>query len=187
MKLDKEVQSFLETYDRTAMMYIDKLSSDYRPENKISGMCGFNITESIDIFGQYLEGYCDYKIQNQNNPNASSRPVIQKSVVTFIAENLFKPDFIPYNSMNQVIRSYLEKMDGLVKTVDKVKSNMNEAGVDYVSIGDVNDFADMFIESFHERFDPIMEDVLMASGYRTYMNLINPKTRVHQDTSATFL
>ena len=59
MKLDREIRTFFEQYDREVMECIDALSSDFGVGIQKLGTQGFNIVESIDLFNQYLHGYMD--------------------------------------------------------------------------------------------------------------------------------
>lgn len=177
MKLDREVRSFIEKYDREAMQCIDELCSDFGIGIKKIGTQGFNVNESIDIFNQYLHGYMQYKLENKNNENATNQDTIKESVKTFIDQNIFKEQFIPYKEMTGVIKSYLENIKSLSESVDEIVGTMMENDIDQESIGDVSEFAEMFLDEFHKRFDPLMENVVIASGYATRQKLFNNKTK----------
>ena len=177
MKLDHELQSFTETYDQEVMESIDRLANEFGVQVKKLGMDGFNLVESFDIFSKYLEGYGDYKVKNKDNDKASSQDTIRESVALFIKDHIFKEQKVLYMDFPNLLKAYAEGCNKLLGTVDKVKKEMTENEVTEESIGDVNDFTDQFLEKFHSYFDPMMENVMWASGYNTRKNLINRKTR----------
>ena len=171
MKLDKLLQQFTETYDINAMKSIDDISKEkYLIRNK-STIKTFNIKEAFEKFNAYIEGYSVYKIKNKDNPKASSREAIRESVTRFIDTELFKEDATTYDKLPEFVHSYLEGVSTTISTIEKVKADMEFEDVDLESVGDVNDFADHFVDKLQESFDPVMNRILWGSGYNAQQRM----------------
>lgn len=176
MKIDSAIKDFSEKYDRNAIESIDNISKDYALNISESTIKVFNLTESFNMFSQYLKGYASYKVENLSNPEASSQEVIKESVKKFIDTKLFKEADIRYSELPSFITGYIAGIDALCETVDDVKRIMTDGNVAAEDIGDINEFADMFMDKLHESFDPAMEKILWASGY-------NSKKKLFEKTS----
>ncbi len=167
MKIDSELKLFSEKYDRNAIEFIEKLSSDpklLKGEMKIKL---FNLQEGFDTFQKYIQQYADYKIKNKNNKEASPQNIICESVNRFINQKVFKPQDVLYKDIPTFMESYITGIHDLLSTIDNVKNTMMEAEVEMKAVSDVNDFMDTFIDKFHESFDPSMDHLLWASGYHS--------------------
>lgn len=175
MKIDTAIQVFSEKYDREAMQYIDEISRERGLVLTRSKLKAFNINESFNDFSQYLKEYAEYKVKNKNNEQASPQDTIRESVRNFIKTQMFKESDLLYSDIPQFIESYINGIETLREAVDSAKDIMMEGDIDYDAIADVNDFTDNFMDSLHESFDPLMDKILMASGYVTSKVLMNPK------------
>ena len=184
MKLDRELLSFTEKYDKGFMEAVDDLANDFGVGVRKLGFTGFNLVESFDTFSQYLEGYADYKTKHIGNEKATPQDQIRESVALFIKDHIFKEAPVAYTEIPGMLKGYMEGCNKLIATVESVKSRMMESGVDQSDIGDVNTFADQFIDRFHESFDPMMDNLMWASGYRNRRDLINRSTRKTSNTPA---
>lgn len=167
MKLDNAIKIFIERYNRDIIQSIDNISKDYALNISDSKIKVFNLNESFNIFNEYIKGYASYKIENVNNPNASSQDTIKESVKKFIDNNIFKEECIKYSELPSFITGYANGINLLNETVDNIKRDMADSDVDQEHIGDINEFCDMFIDKFHESFDPAMDKILWASGYNS--------------------
>lgn len=184
MKIDSELKSFTEKYDRSAMESIDKLSKEYGLVIHKSTIPVFSLKEGFDTFAEYLKGYASYKMENVNSNEASSREEIHESVDNFIKTQLFKEKHIMYSELPEFVQNYVEGVNMLLETVDEVKSSMMEAGIDHESIGDINEFVDKFMDRFHESFDDTMDRILWATGYNSNRVLSG---KVKKDPAPVFL
>lgn len=181
MIIDRAIKTFVEKYDREAMSYISEISQNLGLVHNKYTIKGFNITESFDKFQEYIKGYAQYKIENANNAEASPQNVIIESVRNFIDTQIFQEKDMLYNELPAFVEEYVNGVNNLLKTIDEVKEDMMESGVDQNDIGDVNDFTDSFMIKLHESFDPTMDRILRASGYTTKKNLYanTPKEKPH--------
>ena len=187
MKLDKAINEFMEKYDENAINSIDELSSNIGlRENRISIKL-FNLKESFDNFNKYLTQYADYKIKNINNSNASSRENIKVATERFMDNMICKESEIPYGEISEFVKSYLTGVNTLLKTVDNIKDLMESNGVDYESIGDVNDYCDNFIDKINESFEPAMHRILWASGYNGRHNSAEPIYKINNKKKVEFI
>lgn len=165
MKIDTALRTFTEKYDAEAMQYVDRLSKDFGLVQKRRSMKGVAIQEAFSRFTEYLDGYGKYMCSNIDNPKASPRSTIQETTEHLITQDLFKSADLLYEHVGTFVTSYLEGVQKLLSTIDSVKTTMAEAGVDADAIGDVNDYADKFMERADAEFYPVMERIITASGY----------------------
>ncbi|MDE7345126.1 MAG: hypothetical protein K2N48_00100 [Muribaculaceae bacterium] len=170
MKLDNAVRIFTEKYDAEAMGSIDQLSNEFGLVANRHTMPAIALQEAFDKFGAYLEGYGQYKIRCMNDPKASSQEHIKEATEKFMGTLLGKTD-LPYAEVANFVKSYAEGVQKMIPRVEAVKSAMMEANVDAECIGDVNTFADQFMEKVDAAFYPVMESILLASGYTTHKAL----------------
>jgi hypothetical protein len=171
MRLDSALKIFLEKYDELAVASIDDISNDISLTGNKKYIKGFNITESFDKFIEFIDGYTKYKIENMDNSEASSHDNVVNHTNNFIDSKLFNECNILYVDLPIVIKGYISGIKQLTEMVDTVKGHMIEHGVDDNSISSVNNFTDTFLEKFHSYYDPMMENVLWATGYNTKIRL----------------
>lgn len=171
MRIDSAIKAFSEKYDRDVFRSIDAISNDYSLRISDSSIKAFNLAESFQTFDQYLKGYASYKVENVNNPQASSQETIRESVRKFIDTQVFKECHVKYGDLPGFVTGYVDGVRTLLETVDEVKRNMVDADVDPEAIGDINEFTDMFMDRLHESFDPSMDRILWASGYNSKARL----------------
>ena len=177
MKLDTAIKTFYEKYDRDAIQSIETISKEYGLNIHGHTIKSFNITEAFNIFSKYLQGYSEYKIENANSENASSQETIKESVQKFINTQVFKECETKYSELPTFVTGYFNGVKTLLETVDEVKRNMTDNNVDVEAIGDINEFADMFMDKLHESFDPTMDQILWASGYNSKQRLSGTTTK----------
>lgn len=175
MKLDSTIKEFTEKYDREAMKSIDTLSKDHGLSVNGYTINVFNINEAFNTFDTYIRDYAEYMIKNMNNPKRSPRDEIQTSVRGFIENHIFKNEPTTYPQLPNFVNSYVEGVNKLIETVEDVKRTMLDAGIDPESVGDINEFTDIFVDKLHESFDPTMDRILWASGYNTRKALFGKK------------
>ena len=173
MKIDNAIKTFMEKYNREAIQSIDEVSKDYALNISDSKIKAFNLNESFNIFNQYIRGYANYKIENVNNPNASTRDTIKESVEKFVNTQIFKETYLKYSELPSLITDYTNGINLLIETVDQIKSDMIDADINQEDIGDINEFTDLFIDKLHESFYPTMTRILWASGYKSKNKLYN--------------
>lgn len=191
MKLDRAIKNFTEKYDKTAMKYIDDISSDFGLIYHKQSIPAFNMSTAIDKFAEYVEGYADYKIRAYNE-NKDEKQLTQEEIDNTTkkwCENIFSSKEITENSqlyydkIPAFIESYTSGVDKLITCVESNKERMLSEGVDVSDIGAVNDYADMFIDNLHKHFDVVMEKVLMASGYTTDQRLSGKVKPVKEESN----
>lgn len=177
MKLDTAIKTFYEKYDRDAIQSIETISKDYGLNIHGHTIQTFNLNEAFDRFSNYLKGYADYKIENVNSTDASSQEIIKESVQKFIDTQIFKEYEMSYAELPSFVTGYFNGIKILLETVDEVKRNMTDNNVDVEAIGDINEFADIFMDKLHESFDPTMDKILWASGYKSKQRLSGTTTK----------
>lgn len=181
MKIDSALKNFSEKYNEEAIMFIENLSNDFGLIKQKKTIKGFNIKEGFDDFKDFLVKYGKYKVENMDNPKASSQDVICESVKANIKDELFRDKDIRYNEIPAFIESYVSGIKDLISTADSVKKYMIESGVDLNSVGDVNTFLDNFITRLDESFNPTMDHILWASGYNSKKILYNTNQNVNKE------
>lgn len=171
MYIDSAIKVFSEKYDRDAIQSIDKISRDYGLVIHEYTIKTFNIKESFDQFAKYLNGYARYLSENKNNENATSREGIRESVKKYIDTQIFEEVNTKYKDLPKFVTEYVNGINIINEAVNNAKRVMVDADVDQESIGDINEYCDMFMTKLHESFDPTMDRILWASGYNTKKKL----------------
>ena len=100
----------------------------------------------------------------------------QKKIVEHLEkfiDGLFKEDETLIQDIPSFVEHYVSGIPKVISTVDEVKAELLEAGVDHQSIGDINGIVDNFMEKLHESFDPTMDKILWATGYNADVRLRN--------------
>lgn len=180
MIIDSAIQVFSEKYDREAIQSIEEISKERGLVLNRATIKAFNMNESFNTFSQYLKEYANYKVENQNNEKASPQDVIRESVDKFIKSQLFKESDILYSDLPDFVMGYVEGIQTLSEAVDEAKRTLSYADIDPEAIGDVNEFADRFMDALHESFDPTMDKILLASGYTSKKKLRSFKEKRKQ-------
>ena len=62
MKFDSMISTFVETYDRTVMDYIDRMPNNFGANYKKHTIDLTRIGESCDTFSKWIKGYTQYCI-----------------------------------------------------------------------------------------------------------------------------
>ena len=185
MKIDSAIKEFTEKYDQEMLESIDRVSKELGYEVNGYTVPAFNLNEAVTSFVSFLEGYGDYKVKNINNEKAESQEKILEQTENFIKEGCFKEAAIKYPDIPDFIKGYVESIKILLDTTDKVKSYMSEADVNPTYVGDVNQMVDQFTEAMQDRFYPVMEKMLWASGYNARRALAKsgkaPEKKVSQN------
>ena len=164
MRIDKAERSFLESYNADMMRSIDEISKNLGLNENGHTLKGFNLEEAFDRFSQYLEGYAEYCIKNENNPNASTDQQIAESVRAFIETAVFQDRDLKYRELPGFVQGYISGCRKLTESVNKAKDSLMDAGL-YEQAGAVNEFCEQFMERVDGRFHPAMDRILDASGY----------------------
>lgn len=171
MIVDNAIKEFTEKYDREAIASIDELAGEIGLKKAGFTIKTFNIKESFNQFSKYLEQYGEYKAKYKDDPKASPREVIYESTKTFMDNDLFLLAEMKYEELPDFVSGYIEGCNALIETVETVKSSMRNNEIDMESVGDVSEFADMFMEKMNERFHESMDRILWASGYKSKQRL----------------
>ena len=187
MSIHTVIREFTEKYDANAMTSIDKLPSRIGLNASMIPFKVFNLKETCEAFSNYLKGYCDYMKLNKDNDKKTSREAIKASMESLITDpDLFKECTIKYNTIPEFVKDYLVSVQSLVETVDSIKEDMELGGVGLEYVGDVNEYADQFISKLNEKFDPIMDNILWASGYNGSKRKPTP-INIKTSNTVTFL
>lgn len=175
MKLYNLIDDFFNKYNKNMIESIDNMSTD--PSNKLTRgkMKLFNVNESIDNFNKYLQGYCKYKIDNKDNPEASSQDTIMEAVDKFINDNKPKEVDIKYTDVSDNISKYLENINTTIDNINNVTSSMVENNINNNDIACINKIVDDFTNTFVECIDDNMDRILWASGYNSRQKLKHVK------------
>jgi len=182
MKIDSAIREFSEKYNIEAMQSIDEISKElglnYNKKNHINSIRGFTIKEGFDSFIEFIHGYAKYKVDNIMNERATSHETILNHTKSFIQNKVFTEKPLLYSELPIFVESYISGVKSLQKVTDATKTQMMEAGVDTDSIASINDFMDMFMTRLNESFDPVMNQILWASGYYGKIRLANQGQKV---------
>jgi hypothetical protein len=174
MKLDSAIKSFTEKYDKEAIQSIEDISKEFGlVVNGITIKEGFNLQESFELFTEFLNNYCDYKIkhpkEDENNPNEKLIQRIEES----IKNDLFVKCDVKYSDLPIFVEEYINGINTLISNIDSIKQKFIENDIDQNYITTINECVDLFINEFNKYYDPFMDRVLKASGYHSKKILFN--------------
>ena len=172
MKLDKAIKNFTEKYDRTAMQYIEKVSSEFGLVYNKQSIPAFNMSEAFNKFEEYIEGYSDYKIRLMSDDTLKNLPYEEITETTKKwCESVFKDSELAYNDIPTFIESYINGVNSLIGVIESNKKQLMEEDVNSKDIGAINEYADIFMDALDSKFESVMDKILMASGYTSTQRL----------------
>ena len=172
MKIDSMLSTFVETYSKDAVERIDKMQYNFGANYKRYTIDLSNIGESCNTFATWINGYAAYCVE-QTNKGQNPTPVVMNEAF----DKLMKHDSMlherpyKYTEIPTFISGYMEGVNTIIKSINEAKSLMMENDVDYQLIGNIDTYADTFTDALKESFDPGMEKLLWASGYKSYQIL----------------
>jgi hypothetical protein len=180
MKIDSALKEFAERYDSEAMKSIEELGNEFGLKVNRVKFKAFNLKEAFGYFNDFLMGSTNYKIDCRNDPNAMTNEAVFGHAKEYINSKLFKECEILYSELPAFVESYITGVKTILETIDKSKTKLVEAGIDNESIGIINEYVDVFTNKLNETFQPVMEKILWASGYKTRKNLLDPKATIQK-------
>lgn len=177
MIISNTIKEFKEKYDREAIQSIINLSDDktlYR-----STFTGFNITESVEQFKSYIEGFAEYRVTEGNKNEKRTNEILLEHTKLLLENksdkaNFFKEIKVPYNSATEFIQEYMDSITIVSDMINSSQSIIMESTDDVESTGYVVTFTEMFMEKMNDAFYPIMEHLLQSSGYYSRKQLRQP-------------
>lgn len=166
MSIHTALREFTEKYDAEAITSIDRLPAKVGMRADMIPFKLFNLTETCKAFCDYLVGYRDYMKAHKDNPRKSTRDIMKANTARFLKDpQFFKECDSNYKAIPEFVKSYLESVQKIAQVVESVKEDMELNDIELEYVGDVTEYADTFIQKLNEKFDPIMSDILWASGY----------------------
>lgn len=190
MRIDNVIKEFCEKYDRDAMKSIEDISTEIGLIQNNITIKGFNMNEAFKSYTAYLKGYAEFMelaavegSKEAKTMEKSSKEEVAKSFDKYINTKVINEEALTYDKLPQFISSFVEGVRTLTKDVDTIKDAMFEAEVPNEVIGSVNDYTDKFIDKLVESMDPVMNEILWASGYHSKKKLFTEKKK---SSSAVF-
>ena len=188
MTISNTLKEFKEKYDRDAIQSIINLSDDktlYR-----STFIGFNLTESVEQFKSYIEGFAEYRATEGNVDEKRTNTILLEHTKLLLenksdAVKIFEEINIPFNSATEFIQEYMDSIALINDMVDSGQSVILESTDDVDSAGCVLEFTEMFLDKMNDKFYPVMEHLLQNSGYYSRKILRQPPT-VKEETEQHF-
>lgn len=163
MKILTAVRDFMEKYDEEAMGYISECSHQFGRIYRKDTINLFNLKESCDMFIRWLNGYTNYFKEGNEVPAD-----IKESCAKFLeSDQMFQESAYTYDRFPTFVQDYLEGVQEVISAIEECKTAMQEADIEPELIGNVNGFADEFMDKLTESFDPAMDKLLTVSGYKT--------------------
>ena len=188
MSIHTAIREFTEKYNSEAISSIEQLPAKVGMRADMIPFTVFNLKESCENFSKYLKGYCEYMKLNKDNPKKTTREGIKASMENYIANpELFKECEIKYDKIPFFVKTYLESVTLIQTTVDTIKDDMEYNDIELEYVGDVDDYANTFLTKLNEKFDPIMTNILWASGYAGKHKKTSPNEQSSPAHKVTFL
>lgn len=165
MKADVAVRTFVETYDEEAIKSIDNLIN--KPETKIDyiNVNGFNIKEAFDSFIDYIDGYKEYVLVDQYEYGRKTKDEIIESMHGYLDKAVFKEEPLYVEDSKKFISEYVNGCNRVVDKVNDIQSELMLNDVDHESIGNITEYADIFMDKMDNKFNSVMTSLLRKSGY----------------------
>ena len=187
MKFDSMISTFVETYDRTVMDYIDRMPSNFGANYKKHTIDLTRIGESCDTFSKWIKGYTQYCIEESNNGNELTPNSMDSVFDRFIHEStMLQVTPHLYKEIPTFVSGYVEGVNHIVDTINECKSSLLENDVDHTMIGRIDEYADKFADMLQESFNEGMDKLLWASGYRSHQILFG-KEKLKQERAAVII
>ena len=184
MRIDNVINEFCEKYDRDAMKSIEDISSEIGLVQNNITIKGFNMNEAFKSYTAYLKGYAEFMelaavegSKEAKTMEKSSYDEVAKSFDKYIDTKVINEEALTYDKLPQFISSFIEGVRALNEDVKTIKDCMFEADVPNELIGNVNDYTDKFIDKVVESMDPVMNEILWASGYNSKKKLFTEKKK----------
>lgn len=184
MRIDNVISEFCEKYDRDAMKSIEDISSEIGLVQNNITIKGFDMNEAFKAYTAYLKGYAEFmelaSVEGSNEAKTmenSSKEEVVKSFDKYINSNVIIEEALTYDKLPKFISSFIEGVTTLNEDVNRIKEAMFEADVPKETIGSINDFTDKFIDKVVESMDPVMNEILWASGYNSKKKLFTEKKK----------
>lgn len=166
MNIDSMLTTFVETYPRDAITYIDNMKRDIRRADRRVTIKLVNTCESCNNFAAWAKGFASYCIEEAVNGRKASIDDMTKTFDYAINNGkvVCEKDYL-YPEIPSFITGYIEGIPKVQQAVTEAKSMMMEHDIDQEIIGGIEDFVDKFTDALQESFTPGMNTLLRASGY----------------------
>lgn len=166
MIIDSAVQDFLEKYDREAIVSIAKFATDEVQIRNKYNLNLFGITEAFARFDQLLSNWGKTNIKKLIKEGTDyTLQDATYEVSGFINSELIKDKNIYVQDFPDFIESYLNGVNKISESVEKIKIEMIKNRVPNENIGIINEFVDKFMEKVNPLFYKGMDEILWATGY----------------------
>lgn len=171
MILDRAIDTFLETYDREAIKFIDDMANDQRLGYTDYKMNLFNINEAFEKFNTIIENYGKYQIRILTEDTKYTHDKVCSDYNAYMESEMIKEVRVKSNDVAKFVKTYIEGVNNTLCHIDEIKFKMMKDGVPGNKIGEIDNFADIFMSKVNEAFTESMDKILLASGYKTKQKL----------------
>lgn len=171
MILDRAINTFLESYDREAIEFIENMANDQRLGYTDYKINLFNINEAFEKFNTIIENYGKYQTRILTEETKYTHDKVCSDYNAYMESEMIKEDKVKSNDIAKFVKAYIEGVDNTLRHIDEVKTKMMQDGVPGNKIGEINNFADIFMNKVNEAFTESMDKILLASGYKTKQKL----------------
>lgn len=175
MLIDDAVKTFLEKYDREAIVSISELSNDRGLKLHEYKIDLFDIEESFNWFNKMLDQWTVYQVRLLTEKTNTTTEKVQSDLNALMDKELIKPKDIKVEDFSNFVESYLTGLKQISSKITDVKENLLSYKVEPKNIGTLDSFADKFLEKVQTEFDKSMDRLLWASGYNSKKKLHSTK------------
>ena len=180
MLIDDAVKTFLEKYDREAIVSITELSNERGLKLHGYKMDLFDLKESFNWFEKMLDQWTVYQVRALTEKTNTTPEKVQSDLTELMEQELIKPKDIKVQDFASFVESYLTGLKKISNKITDVKENLLSYKVAPQNIGTLDTFADKFLESVQKEFDKSMDRLLWASGYNAKKKLSSKKIEEKQ-------
>lgn len=175
MLIDDAVKTFLEKYDREAIVSISELSNDRGLKLHDYKIDLFDLNESFNWFDKMLEQWGVYQVRCLTEKTNTTPEKVQNDLNDLMDKQLIKSKDIKVQDFASFVESYLVGLKKLSSKIGEVKHTLLLNKVANENVGTLDEFADRFLEKVQTEFDKSMDRLLWASGYNAKKKLHSSK------------
>lgn len=169
MSCRTNLTDFCEKYDGSAIESITALSNDISlSDHKFNGIA---FSENALMFLKAITGYADRCCEHVDDEEDLQCKTFISECHTFVEEKMFQDEMIPYQKASGLVTSYLEHLMDLETAETNLTEKMISANVPGEQVGGINEMVNDYLDQLGKKIEPVMERLLMASGYRSQQRL----------------
>lgn len=168
MKIDTMLSTFVESYSKEQVEWIDDMKNDFGRTYQRHTICLADISESCSNVTGWITGYASYCVEETKKGNTPTKSVMMEAFNRLMeSDHILAERPFAYPEIPSFVSGFTNGVSNIIEAVNSAKNVMLENEVNYELIGMIDECVDKFSESLQESFDAGMDKLLWASGYKS--------------------